>query len=66
MVVKECDYKISLGQVMDCRKFSDLQHLLTVTLYVLNFTCVFKLKAERDHAMELTTGDVVEAEKLWL
>ena len=57
-----------VSAVIDCKKFSRLHRLLTITALVLRFTRKLKLK-EREPGLlpvGITTDDILEAEKLWI
>ena len=59
---------MAVSAVIDCKRFSHLHRLLTITALVLRFTR--KLKSKRREPglvpVDITAEDIVEAEELWI
>ena len=59
---------MAVSAVIDCKRFSHLHRLLTITALVLRFTR--KLKSKRQEPglvpVDITAEDIVEAEELWI
>ena len=58
----------TIGAVMDCQRFSKLQRLLRVTVYVQKFVLSFKSLTRHDYVVNwtVTAQDMNEAEMAWV
>ena len=59
---------MAVSAVIDCKRFSHLHRLLTITALVLRFTrkLMFKGREPGLVPVDITAEDIVEAEELWI
>ena len=59
---------LAVSAVIDCKRFSRLHRLLTVTALVLRFTRKLKPKGRESGLIpvDITADDILEAEELWI
>ena len=59
---------LAVSAVIDCKRFSHLHRLLTITVLVLRFTRKLKSKGREPGLapVDITAEDILEAEELWI
>ena len=57
---------LAVSAVIDCKRFSHLRRLLTITALVLRFTLKSKGREPRLVPVDITAEDILEAEELWI
>ena len=59
---------LAVSAVIDCKRFSHLHRLLTITALVLRFTRKLKSKGREPGLapVDITAEDILEAEELWI
>ena len=60
------EVKHTIGEVIDCERFSSFRRLVRVTTYVLRAVKMFKSKVDSQSSDSLSVEELSEAERRWI